>query len=568
MLRILWAALALVLLPAAAPAKQVTVTVLATTDLHGNLVPIDYFTGKPADRGLAKIATLIRAARLEAPNALLIDCGDTIQGTPLETVYQTYVSTGHLPLHLKFRGRALRQDPMMAAMNRLGYTAVVLGNHDFNFGLKNLNHARRDARFPWLSANTVAEPGAAVRPFDPYIVRTVDGVKVAIIGLTTPAVPEWEEPAHYEGYRFTDAQQAAQGAVAALRRDVHPDLVIAAVHAGLGRLERRHSPAAEPPENMVLDIATEVRGIDAIVFGHSHQQLAGDRVSDVLLVQPKNWGGSLARLDFTLDDSSGHWRVVNKSSRLIPVRPETAADPEILSIAQPYHELAERFLNRPVAESPVDMDGRIARFEDTPLVDAIETVQLAYTGADVSFTALFYPGVTIHKGPVTVRQIAALYVYDNELFTIQGDGKMVKDALENSARFFRTCPDRACSHGPLVSHEAAGFNYDMAEGVDYEIDLTRPEGQRIVNLRWHGRPLDPNQQLRIAVNNYRAGGSAGYGMFHNAKVLWKSNTDIRTLIIEYYSIHHRLPARASGNWRIIPPAAVKVLEREETQQAQ
>jgi len=566
MARILWAALALISLPAAAPARRVTVTVLATTDLHGNLYPVDYFTGKPSDRGLAKIATLVRAARRDAPNALLIDCGDTIQGTPVETVYQSYVTTGRLPLHLKFRGRALRHDPMMAAMNQLGYTALVLGNHDFNFGLKNLDHARRDAGFPWLSANTVVEPGSLARPFDPYTVRTVDGVKVAIIGLTTPAIPEWEEPAHYQGYRFLDAQQVAQSEVATLRRDVHPDMVIAAVHAGLGRPERRHSPGAEPPENMVLDIAKEVRGLDAIVFGHSHQQLAGDRVGDVLLVQPKNWGGSLARLDFTLDDSSGHWRVVDKASRLIPVKPETVADPEILSIARPYHELAERFLNTPVAESPVDMTGRIARFEDTALVDAIQTVQLANTGADVSFTALFYPGVTIPKGPVTVRQIAALYVYDNELYTLQGDGRMVKDALENAARFFRTCPDRACSHGPLVSHEAAGFNYDMAEGVDYEIDLTRPEGQRIVNLNWHGRPLDPNQKLRIAVNNYRAGGSGGYGMFRNATVLWKSNTDIRTLIIEYYSTHHRLPARASGNWRIVPPAAVTVLEREEAAQ--
>ena len=164
---------------------------------------------------------------------------------------------------------------------------------------------------------------------------------------------------------------------------------------------------------MVLEIASEVSGLDAIVFGHSHQQLPGDRVNGVLLVQPKNWGGSLARLDFTLDDSSGHWRVVDKVSRLIPVRSDTVADPEILSVARPYHELAERFLNMPVAQSPVDMDGRIARFEDTPLIEAIQTVQLASTGADVSFTALFNPGVRIPKGPVTVRQIAALYVYDN-----------------------------------------------------------------------------------------------------------------------------------------------------------
>ncbi len=558
------AALALALVAAGAPARQVTITVLATTDLHGNLYPVDYFTGKPADRGLAKIATLIRAARREAPNALLIDCGDTIQGTPLETVYQSYVSTGRLPLRLRFQGPRLREDPMMAAMNRLAYNAMVVGNHEFNFGLRNLNRARAEAKFPWLSANTIAEPGSPTRPFDPYILRTVDGVKVAIAGLTTPAIPQWEEPAHYQGYRFEDAQQAAQRTIDALRRDAHPDLVIAAVHAGLGRPERRR-PGSEPPENMVLDLATGVRGLDAIVFGHSHQQLAGDTVNGVLLVQPKNWGGSLARLDFTLDDSSGHWRLVDKTSRLIPVRPDTAADPEILAIARPYHELTERFLDTPVGQSPVEMRGRIARFEDTPLVDAIQNVQLAATGADVSFTALFNYGVTIHKGPVSVRQIAALYVYDNDLYTIEGNGRMVKDALENSARFFRTCPDAACSHGPLVSNLAAGFNYDMAEGVEYEIDLSRPEGQRIVNLRWHGRPLDPNQKLRIALNNYRAGGSGGYGMFHNANILWKSNTDIRSLMIAYYSAHHRLPALAAGNWRIIPPQAVKLLEREEGQ---
>ena len=564
MRRLLRAALALALLPAVAPARRVTVTVLATTDLHGNLMPVDYFSDEPVDRGLTKIATLIREARRDAPNALLIDCGDTIEGAPLETVYQSYVAAGHLPLRLKFRGRPLERDPMMAAMNQLGYTAMVLGNHEFNFGLRNLDRARRDATFPWLSANTAVETGATVRPFDPWVVRTVDGVKVAIVGLTTPAIPQWEEPAHYQGYRFLDAQQTAENAVAALRRDIHPDLIIAAVHAGLGRPER-HRAGGEPPENMVLDLATGVRGLDAIVFGHSHQQLAGDRVNDVLLVQPKNWGGSLARLSFTLDDSSGHWRVIDKSSYLIPVKADTPADPEIVALARPYHELTERFLNTPVAQSPVDMSGRIARFEDTALVDAIQNVQLSYANADVSFTALFYAGVTIRKGPVSVRQIAALYVYDNDLYAIEGDGRMVKDALENAARYFRSCPDAACSHGPLISREAAGFNYDMAEGVDYQIDLTRPEGQRIVNLSWRGRPLDPNQKLRIALNNYRAGGSGGYGMFRNAKVLWKSNTDVRTLIIDYYTAHHRLPARASGNWRIIPPAAVKLLESEEKQ---
>ncbi|HVX66999.1 MAG TPA: bifunctional UDP-sugar hydrolase/5'-nucleotidase, partial [Bryobacteraceae bacterium] len=518
---------ALALAGAPAAAAERTITLLATTDLHGNLYPVDYYTAKPAARGLAKIATLVRQARLQSPDALLIDCGDTIEGTPLESLWQQYVSSGALPLGVQFPGPAPRLDPMMAAMNALGYAAMTTGNHEFNFGLDNLNRARQAARFPWLAANIEAEPGSGVKPFSPYVVVTRAGVRIAIIGLTTPAVPNWEEAAHYRGYRFTDAVEAARRTVAALGQKERPDLVIAAVHAGLGTRE----PAAErlAAENMAARIAAEVPGIDAIVFGHSHQQLAGERINGVLLVQPKNWGASLARLDFTLDDAAGRWQVVRKESRLVPVTADTPADPEILAIARPYHEAAERFLEVPVANSAVEMDGRTARYQDTPLVDAIHAVQMDYAHADVSFTALFHTGVHVAAGPVTVRQLAALYLYDNELYAIEGDGRMIRAALENAARYFRTCPDPACSLGPLLNSGIPGFNYDMAEGVTYEIDLTRREGERIVHLERNGRPLEAGAKFRIALNNYRAGGSGGYDMFRGAKVLWKSNRDIRSL---------------------------------------
>jgi 2',3'-cyclic-nucleotide 2'-phosphodiesterase/3'-nucleotidase len=546
-LRILLAA---VLLATAAPAKQVTVTLLATTDLHGNLYPIDYFAGQPADRGLAKIATLIREARRENPNSLLIDCGDTIEGTPLESLYQKYVNTGRLPEGLT-PAAPLAHDPMMLAMNALNYRAMVAGNHEFNFGLKSIEQARKDARFPWLSADTLVEPGAKVKPFAPYVVEKVGGVKIAVIGITPAGIPIWEQPDHYRGYRFIDGQDAAKHAVAELERKEKPDIIVAAVHDGF----------SNSPQDLVRRVA-EVPGIDAIVFGHSHQQEAGARVGNVLLVQPKNWGISLARIDFTLEQEGKRWKVTAKNSRLIPVTKDTAADPDILAIAKPYHELTEKYLDTPVAESPVDMDGKLGRVEDSPLVDAIQQVQMYYTKADVSFTALFNTRVRVPKGPVTVRQIAALYVYDNELFAIEGNGKMVKDALENAARYYLTCPDAACSHGPLINTRVIGYNYDMAQGVEYEIDLTKPAGQRIVNLRRDGKPLDMNAPLRIAVNNYRAGGSGGYQMFRNAKVVWRSPHDLRSLIVEYFADRKTLPAKADGNWRVTPPAAQAVLEKE------
>src|SRR5947207_264884 len=196
-------------------AEHVKLTVLATTDLHGNLFPVDYYTGRPANRGLAKIATLIHAERAANPNTLLLDCGDTIQGTPLESVYQTYVRTGHLPLKLAFPAEPFAHDPMMLAMNTLGYDAMVVGNHEFNFGLKSLDRARSEAKFPWLSANSqlVSTVG---RSFDRYLLKTVGGVKVAVIGITTPAIPSWEKPENIAPYRFDTGKGAFEKSLAEL----------------------------------------------------------------------------------------------------------------------------------------------------------------------------------------------------------------------------------------------------------------------------------------------------------------------------------------------------------------
>jgi 2',3'-cyclic-nucleotide 2'-phosphodiesterase/3'-nucleotidase len=511
------------------------------------------------------MATLIRQARAENPNSLLVDCGDTIQGTPLESVYQNYVRSGHLPLGLTPPRAPLEHDPMMLAMNRIGYDMMTVGNHEFNFGLKNLNQARREASFPWISANTELMAGSREPAFAPYFVKTVAGVKIAVIGITTPGVPNWEKPENYAGYRFLPGAEAVKKTLAEVRRKEHADLVLAAVHAGLDRDLKTGATGIghDSAENMVYQIATTAPDLDAIVFGHTHSELAGYRVGSVLLVQPKNWAISLARLDFQMEKGpDGHWTVSGKSSRLVPVTADTPVDDAIAAIAQPYHQVTESYLNMGVAESAKAMDGTLGRVEDTPVVDAIHAVQLYYAKADVSFTSLFNPRVSIPKGPVTVRQIAALYVYDNELYAIEGTGRMVKDALENAARFFVSCQGAACGKPPLTDPRVIGFNYDMAQGVQYEIDLTRPAGQRVTNLTWKGQPLAPDQKLRIAVNNYRAGGSAGYSMFLGAKIAWRSMTEIRELMIQYYTERKHLPVEPAGNWRIVPEEALRTLERQ------
>jgi 2',3'-cyclic-nucleotide 2'-phosphodiesterase/3'-nucleotidase len=541
-------------------AAEVRVALLATTDLHGNIYPVDYFSDRPAARGLAKVASLIAGTRAENPHALLIDCGDTIQGSPLEYVYQTYVRTGGLPLGLKWSGTPPAGDPMMLVMNHLGYDAMVLGNHEFNYGLRNLEKARSDARFPWISANT----RAAGKPFPPYIVKSVGGVKIAVIGITTPAVPTWEKPENYAGYRFEDGVVAARRAVVDLKARERPDATVLAVHAGLDRnlATAERQPTAAPGENMVYDLATQVPGIDAIVFGHTHSELESHRIGNVLLVQPKNWGMSLARLDFVFNGQPGAWKLTGKTSRLLKVAPETPAHVDVLRIAKPYHDAAQRYLDTPVARADAALTGALGRVTDTALIDAIHEVQMRYAKADVSFTAMFNPRVRVPKGPVTVRQIAALYLYDNELYAMEGTGGMVKDALENAARYFLSCAGGTCSKGPLLNPRVIGFNYDMAQGVTYEVDLTRPEGDRVRNLRYRGEPLSSERKLRIAINNYRAAGSAGYSMFRDAKILWQSGEDMRDLMIRHYTETKRLPVAADGNWRIVPETARETLIRQ------
>src|SRR5215211_1735928 len=231
--------------------ERVQITILGTTDLHGNINPIDYYTNKADNRGLAKAATLINRIRKEQTNVLLIDSGDTIQGSPLES----------------FHGRKNNQpiDPMMLVMNSLSYDAMAVGNHEYNFGLKVLEKARGEAKFPWLSANTY-DKSTQQPHYKPYIVKDVAGVKIGIIGLTTPGVPNWDNPPNYAGLEFHEPVAEARKWVTELRTKEKVDVVVIAMHMGLGEDLRTGevNPGQVPHENEAVTIAKEVPGIDVI----------------------------------------------------------------------------------------------------------------------------------------------------------------------------------------------------------------------------------------------------------------------------------------------------------------
>jgi 2',3'-cyclic-nucleotide 2'-phosphodiesterase/3'-nucleotidase len=517
--------------------ERAHVTLLCTTDLHGHIYPIDYYTGKTAELGVAKIATMVARARSEFPHLLLLDCGDTIQGTPL--VYY-HNRKDNSPI-----------DPMMLVMNELRYDSMTVGNHEYNFGLAVLAKARGEAKFPWISANTY-RAGTGDTAYKPYIVKEVEGVRIGILGLTTPGIPAWENPENYAGLEFRDPIEEAAKWVPILRGREHVDAVVVAMHMGLEEdLGTGKGKIGDVPhENAGLAIARQVPGIDLILLGHTHRDVASLVVSGVLLTQAGRWGDHLVEADLYFSrEGSGSWTIIGKAAQSLPVEADIPADPKILALAEPYHAETLAWLNKPIGTSDRAIETGDS-LHDSAMIDLIQRVQLEAGHADVSLASSFNPNARIPAGPVTVRDIAGLYVYENTLFVIEVTGAQLRAALEHSARYF--LPYQAGkSPAELIDPNVMSYNYDAAEGVTYEIDITRPVGERIRNLSFKGAPLDPTARLKLALNNYRFNGGGGYTMFKNAPVLSHTSEEIRDLIIDWVERHHTIPGEPTGNWRVI-----------------
>jgi 2',3'-cyclic-nucleotide 2'-phosphodiesterase (5'-nucleotidase family) len=530
--------------------QNVTITLLSTTDIHGHIEPWDYYEDKPANLGLAKIATLVKQAREDAPDSLLLDCGDTIQGTPLAYYFAEKDTS--------------RPNPTIAAFNAMHYDAMAVGNHEFNFGEQVMWKAKREAEFPWLAANVNQTYKDGVPYFRPYIIKNVKGVRVGIVGFVTPGIPRWEIPEHYKGYEFESITEAAKSVIPEVRRRV--DLLVVIMHSGLDRDPEtgESRPDQVDNENAASELAEEEPGIDVIFYGHTHREMPEKIINGVLMAQAKNWGQSLARADVEMSRGTEEsWKVESKRSKTIPVTAGVPADLEIMKLAAPYQDATENYLNTPIANSEKELTGQYERYEDGPLVGLIHRVQLDAGHADVSMATLFYTGVHIPAGPVTVREAAELYVYENTLYVVEMTGAQLKDALEHSAGFFPGWPIPVGG-----SIHLPGYNADSAKGVSYVIDLTQPVGQRVMDLTFHGKALDPAQKLRIAINNYRYTGGGRYTVFKGLPVLYRSPMEIRELLIAYLERVKRIAAEANGNWKIVPAEALRAIEKAADQETQ
>jgi 2',3'-cyclic-nucleotide 2'-phosphodiesterase/3'-nucleotidase len=529
---------------------------MGTTDLHGNLIDWDYFTnGEYADAahnaiGLAKVSSLVSAVRnripADSPRPLLLDAGDTIQGTPLAYYFAKIEPSTGGATH-----------PMAAAMNLIGYDAAALGNHEFNYGLEILRSFERQLTFPLLGANAM-DSATGLPAFPPYVLKRVqvpgqDPVTVGILGLTNPGIAIWDKPIVAGRFAFAGIVESATYWVPRVRQ-AGADVVIVAAHSGM-ELSSSYGDALPVPENASVLMAETVPGIDAVLVGHAHLEIPERIVTNrrtgeqVVLTEPLKWGMRLSLIDLDLQRLDGHWKVVGRQAQVLNAN-TVDADPEVVAVLRKDHEKVVDYVNAKIGTCTATMSAATATWEHTAALDFIlqieaDAVTEALAGTPeaalpvLAIAAPFSRSAVIPAGDVSIRDVAGLYPFDNTLVAVKLTGAQLKDYLEFSARYFHQATGPAepsrLTNAPSATAPTGipDYNYDIIGGLTYTIDLAQPVGSRITDLTHAGRPVSATQEFAVAVNNYRQSGSGNFPHIATAPVLDNRQLEIRQLLIDY-----------------------------------
>jgi 2',3'-cyclic-nucleotide 2'-phosphodiesterase/3'-nucleotidase len=532
--------------------KRYAFTVLGTTDLHGNVFNWDYFTDKEFDDkdhndiGLAKVSTLVNRVREEKGrrNTLLIDAGDTIQGTQLSYYYAKVdpITAEGGPVH-----------PMAQAMNAMGYDAAALGNHEFNYGIPVLRKFEQQCRFPLLGANALDAKTLrpAFAPYSMHRLRTPCGrdVKVAVLGLTNPGIAIWDKANVQGKMTFPGLEEQAAKWVPKLR-SMGADVVIVSAHSGSSGTSS-YGDQLPYIENAAGLVAEQVPGIDAILVGHAHTEIPEYFVTNkktgkqVVLSEPLKWGQRLTLFDFELVWGKGRWTVEKVGAQVLNSN-TVQEDPKIVRLLSDEHEKVVAYVNQVIGTNAAEMTSAEAPYKDVPIIDLInhiqaDTVKQALAGTEhaalpvLSQAACFSRSARIPAGEVTIRDVAGLYVFENTLEARLMTGAQMKAYLEFSANYFvQTAPGAAVDPAKLTNANGTpDYNYDVVSGLSYEIDIAKPAGSRVTNVRFDGQPLADDAKFVFAVNNYRANGGGNFPHVAAAQVLWSNSDEIRNTMIAW-----------------------------------
>nr|QIH40739.1 2',3'-cyclic-nucleotide 2'-phosphodiesterase [Vibrio ziniensis] len=579
-------------------ADTIKLRIIETTDIHTNVMDYDYYKDKPSDQiGLTRAATLVKQARGEVTNSILVDNGDLIQGSPMGD----YMAAKGI--------KAGEVHPVYKAMNQLSYDVGNIGNHEFNYGLDFLKETINDAKFPYVNAN-VYNASTGEHLFQPYLIKThtfkdTDGkaheIKVGYIGFVPPQIMVWDKKNLDGRVIARDIKKTAEKLIPEMKAK-GADIIVAIPHSDISTDEYQ-----EGAENSVYYL-TKVEGIDAIAFGHSHAvfpskefaKVAGadvekGTINGVTAVMPGRWGSHVGVMDLTLEQKDGKWAVTNGQSEARPIFDKASkkaiveADAGIVKALEADHKGTRDFVNQPIGKSNDVMYSFLALVQDDPTIQIVSLAQKDYVerfiqgdpnldGLPVlSAAAPFKAGgrkndpsnfTEVESGELTFRNAADLYLYPNTLVTLKVSGKEVKEWLECSAGQFKQIDVNSSEPQSLIDWDGfRTYNFDVIDGVNYQIDITQPakydgdckvinpDSQRIVNLTYKGKPIDTAQTFLIATNNYRAYSNKFPGTGSDF-IAFDSPDENRTVVADYIARVSKeqgeVTPSADNNWSFAP----------------
>ena len=548
--------------------QSVTIKIIETTDSHGAIFPYDFMNARQNNHSLSQVHTYVEDLRTNAnQEVVLLSNGDILQGTPAVYYYNFEKS----------------DEPHLYAevMNYMKYDAGSVGNHDIETGHDVYDRFVTELNFPWLSANSINlstnEPY-----FEPYTIIKKNGIKIAVLGMTTPAIPHWLPPKIWEGMRFDDMIETAKLWLPIIMEKESPDIMIGLFHSGYDYTYNNQTAATSKNENATKLVAEMVPGFDMVFSGHDHQ--TGNRFvkncmgNDVLVIGGSSSARTFAEVTVVMEFNKEKelWEKVI-SGNLIESK-EYEPNPEFLKMFDLQFEEVKSYVSKKIGVFSESISSRESLFGDSPFVDLIHDIQLDISKADISFAAPLTFSTQIEEGNIYVKDMFKLYKYENLLYTMKLSGQEIKDILEYSAsKWFNQMEDendnllrfRKNADGELVWSDRSNapmleerfYNFESAAGIEYTVDVSKPVGERIsIKSMTDGRNFNYSEFYMVALNSYRGNGGGGH-LTSGAKIrrdeissriISSTEKDLRFYMMKWIEKKGKVDPKADGNWKIIP----------------